>query len=312
MDSIQSMLSDVDFTICENTIKFPKIGTTLYMDNNLFNGYFWYYENENFIVSIHDLYIKKEFTHKEFNHYTMFKAIASVYIVNADGEYFSPHQNFEADSVLSYKTDFKFHKYLLKANSFFISVDINFKENMLNSYILKNKKYQNIEPFNIFLKSGERATKKIRKIAKEILNCKMESPVIEIFFEAKSKEWLSIILDEYEKEKTFKNLSSEDSNSLERVKKYIENNFSTKISQKTLEKIAFMSGTNLKTKFKKNFRMSITEYIQKKRIDVAEDILLSSDLEIKEVSKMVGYHSASYFTTIFKRYKGFYPKDKRK
>lgn len=312
MDSIQNMLFDIDFTVCSSIIKFPKIGNVLHMDTELFNGYYWYYENENFLISIHDLYIKKEFTEKDFNHYTPFKAISSGYIVNANGKYFSPQQNFEPNTVFSYKTDFKFHKYQLNSNSFFISVEIIFKENMIKSYITQNKKYQDAEIFNIFLKSGEKATKKIGKIAKEILNCKMEMPIIEIFFEAKSKEWLSIILDEYDKEKIIKKVSQDDINSLDRIIKYIENNISTNITQKTLEKIAFMSGTNLKTKFKKKFEMSITEYIQRKRVDVAEKILLSSDKEIKEIAKMVGYNSASRFSTIFKRYKGVYPKDVKK
>ena len=58
--------------------------------------------------------------------------------------------------------------------------------------------------------------------------------------------------------------------------------------------------------------MTITEYTQRRRINIAENLLLTTDLEIKDIAKSVGYKSASRFSTIVKRYKGLFPKELRK
>ena len=53
--------------------------------------------------------------------------------------------------------------------------------------------------------------------------------------------------------------------------------------------------------------MSITEYIQRKRISVAEHMLIQTDLTIAEISRIVGYSNPSRLIEIFKRYYGFTP-----
>ena len=58
--------------------------------------------------------------------------------------------------------------------------------------------------------------------------------------------------------------------------------------------------------------MSITEYSQRKRMNIAETLLSTTELEIKDVAKSVGYSSHSRFTTLFKKYKGIYPREVKK
>lgn len=70
-----------------------------------------------------------------------------------------------------------------------------------------------------------------------------------------------------------------------------------------------MSGTKLKKLFKQKYQMSITEYSQRKRMNMAEILLLNSNLNIKEIAESVGYSSHSKFSTYYKKYKGTYPKD---
>ena len=53
---------------------------------------------------------------------------------------------------------------------------------------------------------------------------------------------------------------------------------------------------------------SVSEYIIQVRMEKARNYLLARpDLEIMEVAKKVGYHSASYFSTAFKKYYGVTP-----
>lgn len=53
--------------------------------------------------------------------------------------------------------------------------------------------------------------------------------------------------------------------------------------------------------------MTITEYIQEQRMNLAEHLLTTTQLEIKEVANAVGYKSHSRFSILFKKYIGVYP-----
>lgn len=82
---------------------------------------------------------------------------------------------------------------------------------------------------------------------------------------------------------------------------------SVNITLQTLSTIACMSESKMKKLFKSVYNMSITEYIQRKRISVAEHMLIQTDLTIAEISRIVGYSNPSRLIEIFKRYYGFTP-----
>lgn len=107
-------------------------------------------------------------------------------------------------------------------------------------------------------------------------------------------------------------ISESDLKSLEEIERYINKNYREKITQNKLEKIGAMSGTNLKRKFKEKNKMNITEYIQRTRVNIGEELLLNTDLEINKIGKAVGYNSHSRFSELFKKYKGKSPRDIRK
>ncbi len=139
----------------------------------------------------------------------------------------------------------------------------------------------------------------------------MTSPAAEIFFESKAKEWLSITIDSF-LNKYSNPISIADDEALEIVANYIDDHYATLISQKTLEKISTMSGTKLKKLFKQKYQCTITEYTQRRRMNMAEILLLNSSLKIQDIAEAVGYSSHSKFSTCYKKYKGMYPKDIRK
>ena len=99
---------------------------------------------------------------------------------------------------------------------------------------------------------------------------------------------------------------------MKNVANYIDDHYATSISQDTLEKISTMSGTKLKKLFKQKYQCTITEYTQRRRMNMAEVLLLNSSLKIQDIAEAVGYSSHSKFSTCFKKYKGMYPKDIKK
>ena len=93
---------------------------------------------------------------------------------------------------------------------------------------------------------------------------------------------------------------------------YLNYHYALHTPQEILEKISMMSGTKLKKLFRQKYHSSITEYSQRKRMNIAETLLLNSSLRIQDIAKAVGYSSHSRFSACFKKYKGIRPREMRR
>lgn len=95
------------------------------------------------------------------------------------------------------------------------------------------------------------------------------------------------------------------------VLEYIETNFSTPLS---LEKLAGVVGMNPKyfcRIFSRLTHQSPMDYVNFYRIEQAAYLLSSTDLPITSVGMECGFWESSYFTKVFKKYKGVTPKEYR-
>ena len=300
---------------CKNNKKYSSAGHTFcWSKNNLkeAEGLYWFYEGDGFIIDIHDFYIKEELIKESTYNISDYISIYSSYVVSANGEKFNPYQTLTANSLYTLdfdniKDDFLF---LLHENSYYLCVSIGFKRELLEKHLSSininlNSFYSSlIETNQIIL------TKSLEKVAMEILNCKMDPPAADFFFKAKANEWISIVIDTYLNRKKYK-IESDDNKALEDVARFLDDHFAMNVNQETLEKISKMSGTKLKNLFKEKYGQSITEYTQRKRMNVAETLLLNTELSIKETAESVGYTSHSKFSIYYKRYKGKLPSEVR-
>ncbi len=300
---------------CKKNKKYSSAGHTFCWnknDSNYADGLYWFYEGDEFIIDVHDFYIREEVVQN--NTYSMadYVSIYSSYIVSASGERFSPYQTLTANSLCT--LDFDNIKddsvFLLHENSYYLAVSIGFKRELLEKHLLSI----NIDPesfYRALLQINQIIlTKALEKVAMEILNCKMEAPAADFFFKAKSNEWVSIVIDTYLNRKKYK-IESDDNKALDDVARFLDDHFTMNVNQGTLEKISKMSGTKLKNLFKEKYGQSITEYTQRKRMNVAETLLLNTELPIKEIAESVGYTSHSKFSIYYKRYKGKLPSEVR-
>lgn len=300
-------------TECFVNKKYCNVGHSFCINNNEIEGLYWFYEAEDFIIDIHDFFVKKEIIHTDFPNMKKFMTFSSSYIISASGESFNPYQTLSADSlyILDIENLEKNYRFLLHENSPYLGITINFKPQMIKDCLSSMKVSKNISYSHMFQDTKAIITNSLEPIAKDILNCKMVSPAAEMFFEAKAKEWISIVIDAFLNKKE-SHISPDDNIALENVANYLDDHYALDVSQKTLEKIAMMSGTKLKKIFKEKYQCSITEYTQRKRMNMAENLLLNSTLRIQDIAEAVGYSSHSKFTACYKKYKGIYPKDTKK
>lgn len=309
MNTFEDVLDYMGFVPCIHNCKYSKAGKSFCCENEHLSAIYWFYETDNFIIDIHDFFIKKEFLIESFPDISSIIYISSSYVISGSGESLNPYSTLSSNSVYVYNPKSPSFKYILHSNHPYLSVGIYFKEKMFTDCLFD---VPDIDFADVFFDTRQLITTALSKLAYSILNCDMDSPACELFFEAKAREWLSITLDAYISKKKPKPLSVTDEKALENVANYINDHYALDIAQELLEKISMMSGTKLKKLFKQKYDMSITEYSQRKRMNIAETLLLNSNMDIKDIAKSVGYSSHSKFSQYFKKYKGMYPKDIKK
>ena len=92
------------------------------------------------------------------------------------------------------------------------------------------------------------------------------------------------------------------------LKLFIEEKLHSPISAKLLCSDFHLSRSALYNISKKYFGMGISEYITKRKISKAKELLKTKNLSVIQVALAVGYDDVSYFIRIFKKQTGMTPK----
>lgn len=96
------------------------------------------------------------------------------------------------------------------------------------------------------------------------------------------------------------------------VKKYIRENVGQYFSLEELSNRADLSQSFLSRIFKKIEGISLFEYINQEKIRYAKELLLHTNLSVKEIAGACGFDSAGcYFSTTFRKHAGMPPKSFR-
>lgn len=106
--------------------------------------------------------------------------------------------------------------------------------------------------------------------------------------------------------------SDADANQLKRSLSYINSSYSSDIRIPTLAAMENLSVSRYNAVFKKLMGRSPTEYIINMRISTAAELLVGTDLPVKEIARLVGYDDPHFFSRIFKAHKSVSPAEYRK
>ena len=89
---------------------------------------------------------------------------------------------------------------------------------------------------------------------------------------------------------------------------YINDNYTSPIKITNLAKLEGMSMTRFNLHFKEQMKMPPTKYIIMLRINMAKELLSTSDLPINQIGAMCGYEDYNFFAKVFKSVTGVSPK----
>lgn len=93
---------------------------------------------------------------------------------------------------------------------------------------------------------------------------------------------------------------------------YINMHFTEDINRNSLAEIVYLDPDYTARLFKKEAGLSLVNYIIRKRVAMAKDLLVNTDLSVNLISDKVGYGNYSYFTKLFKKETGCTPLDYRR
>jgi transcriptional regulator GlxA family with amidase domain len=98
---------------------------------------------------------------------------------------------------------------------------------------------------------------------------------------------------------------------IQRVTTFLESNIHQRLSLVTMARVAGLSPSRFRHKFKAELGVTPTIYLQAVRLKVAKALLENNCLSVKEVRAAVGIQSDSYFTHQFKNTYGQAPSRSR-
>ncbi len=106
--------------------------------------------------------------------------------------------------------------------------------------------------------------------------------------------------------------SSEPSHRLDKVIKFISDNYADNINLQDVSDIACMTTTSFCRFFKRMTNKSFTQFLNEIRVRNASRMLLEDNITVSEICYKVGYNSITNFYMQFKQIMGSTPKDYRK
>jgi YesN/AraC family two-component response regulator len=106
-------------------------------------------------------------------------------------------------------------------------------------------------------------------------------------------------------EKSKKNKYSKPINSCQ---SYIFTHLYGDITLSHLAEIASMNPSYLSVLFKKEVGISLSEYIQRAKVDEAKSLMTYTNHSLTEIAILLNFHDHSYFTKVFKKFVGVTPK----
>ena len=220
----------------------------------------------------------------------------------------------ESNSICIYMPDMELKNYSLESDSIRM-LDVAFYiENMEYERFECNTKedWNNVKdrysdyiilPFNIKLENmNESLVKSFYSIIQLQSKPSVGSELLKV------SEWFKLLAFINDETKKVLAMDSDYSNTmiyLKKIERYIQNNYSKKITLSDLANEIMVSQSYLCRIFKENMNETFISYLNKTRVNKARELLArNKDLSASEIAEKVGFCDLRYMNKMFKRYYG--------
>lgn len=132
-----------------------------------------------------------------------------------------------------------------------------------------------------------------------------------VFGNYRAAGYLYDFLIEFYRLTSAKGAADTPSTALMKAVDYINDNFSERITMDNLCMVSGVSKQYLCLLFRNNLNSRPMEYIAKRRIMAAKELLKSTAKTVDEIAAETGFCTSSYFCKLFRRYEGITPTDFR-
>jgi two-component system, response regulator YesN len=93
---------------------------------------------------------------------------------------------------------------------------------------------------------------------------------------------------------------------------YIDQHLKDELTLKDVASHVHLNPSYLSVLFKEQANLNFSEYVTRRRIQRAKELVISTNLPINEIADEVGYKTSKYFIKIFKEIEGMTPSTYRK
>ncbi len=93
---------------------------------------------------------------------------------------------------------------------------------------------------------------------------------------------------------------------------YIQQNVKSELTLREVAEHVHLNPSYLSVLFKEQVKVTFSEYVTRRRIQRAKELLMTTDLPVSEIAEESGYRTSKYFIKIFKELEGKTPSAYRK
>ncbi|HMT73937.1 MAG TPA: AraC family transcriptional regulator [Chitinophagaceae bacterium] len=148
-------------------------------------------------------------------------------------------------------------------------------------------------------------------VLNQIINASPASRIVHLYLEAKAKELLTLLHEIENPPARISALGEKEIAILRRVREIILEDLSRQYTIYELSKLAGTNAYTLKKNFRSWFGIHIHLFQHNCRMEKASQLLLTTNMSVKEIAYHVGYKNLSNFSELFKKYYGYPPSKTR-
>ena len=149
----------------------------------------------------------------------------------------------------------------------------------------------------------------IKLVLQQILSCEYQGITKQLYLEGKILELISLQIEQLDSNEnnSSPNLLSKDIDCIYQASEILSKRLSTPPSLTELAQLVGINDRKLKQGFREVFGTTVFGYLRDRRLEQAQELLLSGQIQVKDAAKTVGYSSPTSFNTAFRKKFGIAP-----